>query len=71
MKTYDDIPNDFKLNATQKLQVETFKSKEPYIDKPIIKKFLDTIEYPINFFDFETFQNAIPRFDNQRPYIAI
>jgi len=71
MKTYDDIPKDFKLNATQKLQVDTFKSKEPYIDKPIIKNFLDTIEYPINFFDFETFQNAIPRFDNQRPYMQI
>ncbi|WP_226814429.1 DUF2779 domain-containing protein [Aliarcobacter butzleri] len=25
----------------------------------------------MNFFDFETFQNAIPRFDNQRPYMQI
>ena len=24
-----------------------------------------------NFFDFETFQNAIPRFDRQRPYAQI
>ena len=38
------------------------------IDKDKIKEFLNTIHYPINFFDFETFQNAIPRFDNQRPY---
>lgn len=71
MKTYEDIPSDFKLNTTQKLQVDTNKSKEPYVDKKIIKDFLDTIEYPINFFDFETFQNAIPRFDNQRPYMQI
>ncbi len=25
----------------------------------------------INFFDFETFQNAISRFDKQRPYMII
>jgi hypothetical protein len=71
MKTYEDIPNDFKLNATQQLQVDTYKSQEPYVNKKIVKEFLETIEYPINFFDFETFQNAIPRFDNQRPYMQI
>ncbi|MDQ1267476.1 MAG: hypothetical protein QG560_119 [Campylobacterota bacterium] len=71
IKTYDDIPDDFKLNATQQLQVSTYKSKEPHIKPTIIKNFLDTIKFPINFFDFETFQNAIPRFDNQRPYMQI
>jgi hypothetical protein len=71
IKSYDDISNGFRLNETQKLQVDTFKSKEPYINKSIIKGFLDTIKYPINFFDFETFQNAIPRFDDQRPYKQI
>ena len=71
MKTYDNIPSDFILNATQKLQVDTYKSKVPFMDKKIIKDFLDTIKYPINFFDFETFQNAIPRFKNQRPYAQI
>ena len=26
------------------------------------------MQFPINFFDFETFNEAIPRFNNQRPY---
>lgn len=69
--TYDDMPKDFPLTDIQELQVETYKTKEPFIDKCIIKDFLDTIDYPINFFDFETFQNAIPRFDDQRPYQQI
>jgi len=69
--TYDDIPDDFRLSATQKLQVETAKTAKPHMDKQVIEKFLDTIEYPINFFDFETFQNTIPRFDDQRPYQQI
>jgi len=68
---YDDIPEDFSLDAVQTLQVNTSKTQTPYIDKKIIKDFLNTIEYPINFFDFETFQNAIPRFDGQRPYMQI
>jgi len=67
----DDIPDDFHLGANASLQVKYHRSKEIKIDKPKIKEFLDTIKYPINFFDFETFQNAIPRFDNQRPYVQM
>ncbi len=67
--SYDDIiNNNIPLNDTQKLQVEAYQSGTVTINKPIIKEFLDEIQYPINFFDFETFQNAIPRFENQRPY---
>ncbi len=65
---YHDIPKETRLNATQTLQVETFKTKEPAIDKAIILEFLETISYPINFFDFETFNDAVPRFKGQRPY---
>ena len=64
----DDVPDDFHLGKNATLQIQHHRSQEIKIDKPKIKEFLDTIEYPINFFDFETFQNAIPRFDNQRPY---
>jgi hypothetical protein len=71
MKKYEDIPNTFRLNATQKLQVDTYKANEIYINKSIINNFIETVKYPINFFDFETFQNAIPRFDNQRPFMQI
>ncbi len=64
----DDVADDFHIGKNAKLQIKHHKSQEIKIDKPKIKEFLDTIKYPINFFDFETFQNAIPRFKNQRPY---
>ena len=67
----DDIPKDFHLGANASLQIQHHKSQEIKIDKDEIKSFLDTIDYPINFFDFETFQNAIPRFDNQRAYMQM
>jgi hypothetical protein len=44
MKSYEDIPVDFSLNATQRLQVDTYKSKKPYINKKIIKDFIDTVK---------------------------
>jgi len=64
----DDVPEGFHLGKNATLQIQHYKSQEIKIDKTKIKEFLDTIEYPINFFDFETFQNSIPRFDYQRPY---
>lgn len=64
----DDVPENFHLGKNAKLQLQHHKSGEIKIDKPKIKEFLDKIKYPINFFDFETFQNAIPRFNHQRPY---
>ncbi len=67
----DDIPDDFKLTSTQKLQVGTLKSGEVHIDKAVIERFIQKVSYPINYFDFETFQNPIPRFDGQRPYMQI
>lgn len=69
--SFDDIPSDFLLTPIQRLQVESLKKNEIFVDKGIIKSFIDKVEYPINYFDFETFQNPIPRFDGQRPYMQI
>ena len=70
--SYDDIAqNDIPLNKTQKLQVQSHMRRSTTVDRKIIETFLKTIEYPINFFDFETFREAIPRFDRQSPYQQI
>lgn len=68
---YEDIPDDYNLNTTQRLQVEALSSDKVTINKDVISEFLGTIKYPISFFDFETFQNAVPRFDGQRPYMQM
>lgn len=65
---YKDLPFETKLTPNQQLQIDTYTSQEPHIDTAIITSFLDEITYPISFFDFETYQDAIPRFDDQRPY---
>jgi hypothetical protein len=64
----EDIPENYPLGANASLQVAHHKSQTVKIDPQKIAQFLRTVHYPINFFDFETYQEAIPRFDGQRPY---
>jgi hypothetical protein len=42
-----------------------------YVDKKGIKKFLDTLSFPLYFLDFETMQLPIPRFVGTKPYAQI
>ncbi len=63
-----DIPVEFNLTNKQGLQKQVARSGKPYINKKAIAKFLDQLEYPINYLDFETFNPAVPLFDGLRPY---
>lgn len=62
-----DVPHDY-LNANQILQVESERNGSIQIDQIQIKSFLDGLNYPLHFLDFETFMTAVPLFDNIRPY---
>ncbi len=66
-----DIPDDFKLNDKQRIQVECAKTDTPHIDKPEIQKFLKSFEYPLYYLDFETHNTALPLYDGTRPYQQI
>jgi hypothetical protein len=65
------LPGDIKLNEKQQIQVDAIRSNEPYINKEEIKTFLDTLEYPLYYLDFETLAPAIPLFDNSKPFQQI
>ncbi len=65
---FKDIPADFPLNPKQWQQVQAELSKDTYINRNAILDFLDQLEYPLYFLDFESFQPAIPLFDHTRPY---
>ena len=40
-------------------------------DQDALDEFLDELEYPLYFMDFETIQFAVPRYDESRPYQQI
>jgi cytochrome c-type biogenesis protein CcmE len=68
---YKQIESNEMLNEKQQQQVALFLKKENYIDKKGIKDFLKSITYPIHFLDFETFNPAVPIYDQSRPYQQI
>ena len=67
----DDIPKDYVLPDSQQLQVESYKNGEAIIDKAAIEEFISNFDYPLYFMDFESFQPAVPLFDNSKPYQQI
>ena len=68
---FEDIPEDYPLNKNNKLQLDVYHSGEARIDRDAIKEFLSDLSYPLYFMDFETFQPAVPLFDNSKPYQQI
>jgi len=62
-----DIPSGYSLNSKQYIQVDCVKRGLPYINKAAIRDFLDSLEYPVYFLDFETFSTVLPVFDGVHP----
>lgn len=61
-----------KLSDKQWMQVDAeYKNSPPYIDKLGIKSCIKQYIYPIYYLDFETYQTAVPQFDNVKPYMQI
>lgn len=63
-----DIPKYVELSKKQKIQLNSHINNKPYVNKAEIKAFLDKLEYPLYFLDFETIAPAIPIYDQTHPY---
>lgn len=70
--SFEDLNTCDLLSGAQYKQVEhELFNYPPYIDKESIRGFMKTISYPLYFLDFESFQPAIPLYDNSHPYEQI
>ena len=66
--TIADIPDDFALKPKQKRQVEATKTGEPIVNVDKIAKFIDSLQYPLYFLDYETLSSLVPLFDGLKPF---
>jgi len=66
-----EIPDDYKLSKKQAIQKESLLSGETHLDKEAITRFLESLEYPLYYLDFETISPVVPLFDGTRPYQQI
>lgn len=62
-----NIPDDH-LTPARREYVELVRGGEPRIAEPEIRQMLGELKHPIHFFDFESINDPIPRFDGTRPY---
>jgi hypothetical protein len=64
-------PDKYKLSDKQKNQILAHKYQKPIIDEQRICEELSALQFPLYFFDYETFPPAIPVFNGYRPYQQI
>ena len=63
-----ELPADFSLTDNQQAYVDYVLYGQPEIDTEAIKVRLSDLEHPIHFFDFETDNPPVPKFQGLRPY---
>lgn len=61
-----DVPED-ELSPTQKPVRLSAELEEPVINRDGIRKFIDNLEWPLYFYDYETVAAPIPRADGHSP----
>lgn len=66
-----DIPDDYPLNTMQRIQVNCEKNGQEHIDKPRLTDFFKKLQYPLYFFDIESFMPAVPIYEGNRPFMHI
>ena len=69
--SFEDLANsDIDDRSKEQIDFE-LNNKEPKIEKEKIKEFISELSYPLFFLDFETYQDAIPEYDDMSPYEQI
>jgi CRISPR/Cas system-associated exonuclease Cas4 (RecB family) len=63
-----DIPKDFSLGAKTALAVNSYRDNAVIVDVPALKEWIQKLEYPLYYLDYETASSAIPSFDGTSPY---
>lgn len=68
--TFEDLRTK-DIGTIQNMQVESALTGKEFINPEGIRKFLDRLSYPLYFLDFETMQDAVPRYDGAKVYAQI
>lgn len=62
-----EIPDDFPLSYAQQMQVKAVKNNHVFIDQKSIQNEFSTLEYPLYFLDYETYNSALPLHRGYKP----
>ena len=68
--TFDDLREET-IGVVQNLQIECTLDQREHIDREFISEFLNELYYPLYFLDFESMQDAVPQYDDTKPYTQL
>lgn len=68
---FKDIEDISSFSTAQQVQIKSEIEQKEIINKDAVQEFLDGLKYPIYHLDFETFQQAIPKWKGLRPFLQI
>ena len=70
LNSYDinDIDVSNYPKGIKELDIICYQENKTHLDKSQIKQWIDQLEYPLYFLDYETISSPIPIFNNSRPY---
>ena len=67
---FEDLHSE-SIGPIQNLQIACILDQRDYIDREFISQFLSELYYPLYFLDFESMQDAVPQYDNTKPYTQL
>ena len=65
------MPLEYCTTDKQLIDCDCFLNDKIHVEKENIKKWLNSLEYPLYYLDYETVMPAIPMFDNTSPYSQV
>ena len=67
----ENLPTELFPSGTKRVDLKCYFDKSIKIEKEKISDFLESLQYPIYFFDYETIAPAIPILEGTKPYQQI
>lgn len=68
---FEKIKDIETFSSIQQLQLEAYETNTPIINREKITTFVNKVKYPISYFDFETFTDAVPIYEKQKPHMQM
>ncbi len=63
-----DVPETRLSDRRHRIQRSSLRSGKPHTDQQRLRGFLESLEYPLHYLDFEATSEAVPRFARIRPW---
>ncbi len=70
--SFAEIKQKNAVDSQYMIQIDhALKTQPPAVDKQAVRDFMKQLSYPLYFLDFESFQPAVPLYDDSKPYQQI